>query len=628
MKAYFFFLLATFYCLNIQGQDNLLLQLSKAKNDTNKVNILDHIAQRWYFINPDSTLKYAKSGLRLADSLRFAKGIFLHKLNLAHASWEAGDYPSAIKMAYSLADEKVKYAYFEYVIFNSYRDMGEPREALKWIDTLKNNTRITLASMAACYYGLEKYDSALIILMQSMKRPPQPNFQSWINLIFARTYEKLNKPDEAKAYYKNSIEQLRKDNNYKDLSGALTSYAYFQLNNYALDSAIYFANQSYSISQQGKYQKEEYDAALVLANAYEKKHDTQEALKYFKSAIETKEKIYGKEKQKQIEGFKFTEELRKKEELTRQEQQKGQLRIYALVATLLFFGLTTILLILNNRQKQKSKRKIEVAYERLKNTQSQLIQSEKMASLGELTAGIAHEIQNPLNFVNNFSEVNTELIDELKKELAVGNRQLAEEIADDVKANSEKINHHGKRAGEIVKGMLQHSRTSSGQKELTDINILADEYLRLAYHGLRAKDKSFHAKFETYLDPALPKVNVVPQDIGRVILNLINNAFYAVNQRANNEQLTTNNLYDPKVIVSTKRLETKIEIRIQDNGPGIPDSIKEKIFQPFFTTKPTGQGTGLGLSLSYDIVKAHGGTIEVDSTVGSGTIFSISIPHQ
>jgi signal transduction histidine kinase len=260
----------------------------------------------------------------------------------------------------------------------------------------------------------------------------------------------------------------------------------------------------------------------------------------------------------------------------------------------------------------------------LKSTQAQLIQSEKMASLGELTAGIAHEIQNPLNFVNNFSEVNAELLDELKQELANGNTQSAMALADSVRENQEKINHHGRRADGIVKGMLQHSRTSSGQKEPTDINALCDEYLRLAYHGLRAKDKSFNAKFETQLEPALPKINVVPQEIGRVVLNLINNAFYAVSERAKREGTS----YQPQVTVTTKKTGDKIEIQVSDNGPGIPDSIREKIFQPFFTTKPTGQGTGLGLSLSYDIVKAHGGEIEVEAKENEGTTFKILIPTQ
>jgi len=263
----------------------------------------------------------------------------------------------------------------------------------------------------------------------------------------------------------------------------------------------------------------------------------------------------------------------------------------------------------------------------LKVTQSQLIQSEKMASLGELTAGIAHEIQNPLNFVNNFSEVNKELAEELEHEVEKGNTAEVKTLAKDIKENQEKILHHGKRADAIVKGMLQHSRSSSGVKEPTNINALADEYLRLAYHGLRAKDKSFNATMKTDFDESIGKINVVPHDIGRVFLNLITNAFYAVNERANNQQLSTNNdTYVPTVTVSTERVKDKIHISVKDNGNGIPDSIKEKIFQPFFTTKPTGQGTGLGLSLSYDIVKAHGGELKVETHKGGGSIFSIQLP--
>jgi signal transduction histidine kinase/ligand-binding sensor domain-containing protein len=257
----------------------------------------------------------------------------------------------------------------------------------------------------------------------------------------------------------------------------------------------------------------------------------------------------------------------------------------------------------------------------LKSTQTQLIQSEKMASLGELTAGIAHEIQNPLNFVNNFSDVNTELIDDLKSELLADNKEEAISIADDIKENEQKINHHGKRADAIVKGMLQHSRASTGKKELTDINALADEYLRLAYHGLRAKDKAFNADLITDFDEGIGKIEVVPQDIGRVLLNLFNNAFYAVNEKK--RQL--NGTFEPAVTVTTKRTGDKVEIVVKDNGAGIPQKVVDKIFQPFFTTKPTGQGTGLGLSLSYDIIQAHGGEIRVETKEGEGCEFTIEI---
>lgn len=265
---------------------------------------------------------------------------------------------------------------------------------------------------------------------------------------------------------------------------------------------------------------------------------------------------------------------------------------------------------------------LEIAHEELKSTQKQLIQSEKMASLGELTAGIAHEIQNPLNFVNNFSEVNAEMIEEMQEELKKGEVDEAIAISNDIKENEQKINHHGKRAESIVKGMLLHSRGSSGKKEPTDINALADEYLRLSYHGFRAKDKSFNADFKLEIDESLPKIEVVPQDIGRVLLNLINNAFYAVN-----EKLKQNvNDFKPMVVVNTKLTGNKVEIKVQDNGNGVPESVKEKIFQPFFTTKPTGQGTGLGLSLSYDIAKAHGGSIQLKSQENVGTEFIIQIP--
>jgi signal transduction histidine kinase len=247
-----------------------------------------------------------------------------------------------------------------------------------------------------------------------------------------------------------------------------------------------------------------------------------------------------------------------------------------------------------------------------------------MASLGELTAGIAHEIQNPLNFVNNFAEVSIELIEEMKHESAISSQQSTMEIMDDIKQNLEKINHHGKRADAIVKAMLQHSRISSGQKEPTDINALADEYLRLAYHGLRAKDKSFNADLKTEFVKTLPRINVSAQDIGRVLLNLINNAFYAVsNRNLSGFSNLTGLEYKPTVIVSTKNLSDRVEIRVKDNGNGIPANILEKIFQPFFTTKPAGEGTGLGLSLSYDIIKAHGGELKVETREGEGTEFII-----
>ena len=347
----------------------------------------------------------------------------------------------------------------------------------------------------------------------------------------------------------------------------------------------------------------------------------------------------------------FDEQLRLKKLEEDSIQTQNKIRTYAMLAGIAVFMLIAFLLYRNNRNRKKAnelllhknveielqKKNVEQTLTELRSAQAQLIQSEKMASLGELTAGIAHEIQNPLNFVNNFSEINIELIDELKSEKSKvkseRDEQLEEELLNDIAENEKKINHHGKRADAIVKGMLQHSRSSTGQKEPTDINALADEYLRLSYHGLRAKDNAFNATLKTDFDQRIGNINIIPQDIGRVVLNLINNAFYAVDEKKKTPHpLKGGEEYQPLVTVTTRRLSSplgdggKIEISVADNGNGIPQKIIDKIFQPFFTTKPTGQGTGLGLSLAYDIIKAHGGEIKVETKEGEGSEFTIQLP--
>jgi two-component system, NtrC family, sensor kinase len=331
------------------------------------------------------------------------------------------------------------------------------------------------------------------------------------------------------------------------------------------------------------------------------------------------------------------EQKRRTDLLAAKKDYAANMRLFSLGAGLLFLFIILLLVYRSNRLKQKGfellqkqkretdlqKAETEKALEYLRATQHQLVQSEKMASLGELTAGIAHEIQNPLNFVNNFSEVSTELVDEMEEALQKDDKEEAIAIAGDIKENLVKINHHGKRADAIVKGMLQHSRSSKGEKEPTDINALADEYLRLSYHGLRAKDKSFNADFKTDFDESVGKIKVAPQDIGRVLLNLYNNAFYSVNEKK--KQL--NGTFEPTIEVSTKRVGDKVELSVKDNGTGIPQKAVDKIYQPFFTTKPTGQGTGLGLSLSYDIVKAHGGELKVQTKEDEGAEFIITLPR-
>lgn len=361
-----------------------------------------------------------------------------------------------------------------------------------------------------------------------------------------------------------------------------------------------------------------------LKTIFDKENKLDSAYYYARQESALKDTVFNQQVFNKIQALNFNEEVRLKEEKA-QRRQKTR-------ATLVLTGFSSILLVAlilyrNNRQRKKANIVLEKTLSDLKSTQSQLIQSEKMASLGELTAGIAHEIQNPLNFVNNFSEVNKELLAEMKEEMDKGNLDDAKAIANDVINNQEKINHHGKRADSIVKGMLQHSRSSNGLQEPADINALCDEYLRLSYHGLRAKDKSFNATMKTDFDKNIGNVNIIPQDIGRVVLNLINNAFYVVDEKKKSG--ITN--YEPTVSVSTKKINDKpdsyrVEIKIADNGNGIPQKVLDKIFQPFFTTKPAGQGTGLGLSLAYDIVKAHGGELKVETKEGEGSAFMIQLP--
>ena len=353
------------------------------------------------------------------------------------------------------------------------------------------------------------------------------------------------------------------------------------------------------------------------------------AVKYQSLIIKINDSLFNSKQAQQFQNIDFDEQQRQHQIEAAKSAYRNKLRTEVLIAGLIIFLFLAVILLRNNRHRKKAnallsrqKKELQSALATLKATQKQLIQSEKMASLGELTAGIAHEIQNPLNFVNNFSEVNTELLEEMKQEIDKGNFQQAKAIADDIIENEEKIIHHGKRADAIVKGMLQHSRSGSGQKELTDINTLADECLRLSYHGMRAKDKSFNVEIKTDFDNSIGAINIIPQDIGRVLLNLFTNAFYAVTEK----KKQVGDGYEPIISVSTKKLTDKIELRVRDNGNGIPQKVLDKIFQPFFTTKPTGQGTGLGLSLSYDIIKAHSGELKAETKENEGAEFIIQLP--
>jgi two-component system NtrC family sensor kinase len=475
------------------------------------------------------------------------------------------------------------------------------------------------------YLGLLQLDSAELVFNESISYNDKSGYKKYKGLTLydiGKIYEMRENNEEAKKYYRLSI-KTNIETESPDFEGmgyqALADISKKEGN---VDSALYFSRQALKIYQNINDTLGLIAAYSSLSSALDASHQTDSAYQYLKKAITLKDALNkeGRVKSFQLAGF--------NEQLKLEEQKAEQLRTITRIRTWSFVAGIAVLLFIsgifyrNYRRQRKDKTTIENAFTDLKSTQAQLIQSEKMASLGELTAGIAHEIQNPLNFVNNFSEVNEELLTEMKDEMTKGNIENALALASGAIENQKKIIHHGERADVIVKGMLQHSRTSSGLKEPTDINALADEYLRLAYHGLRAKDKTFNATLKTDFDERVGNINIIPQDIGRVILNLVNNAFYAVNEK----KKQSGEGYEPTVSISSKRINSKVEVRVKDNGDGIPQKVVDKIFQPFFTTKPTGQGTGLGLSLAYDIVKTHGGELTVETKEGEGSEFIIQLP--
>lgn len=541
-------------------------------------------------------------------------------LNSGLAYYSLGDYEKAVENL-TKAEEIAKklgiknvltYAYSN--LASVYSDMKDYQKeynygmlAFHLAGEIKNKgiESSSLTKAGNALLALNKLDSAELLIRRSLSiadssKQPTTIFQTYGSMgNLLRTRKKYK---EAIPYFEKALNELGK-------------------------SEIYINQAGYFYSK--------------LSECYEETGDYKRALEKFKTSASILDSIRGKENVRKATELtmkyefaqtqqKARDEQEKKDEVTK-ERQKG-----LIAALLITFILGVVALrgwILKRRanaQINKQKAKVENTLSELKLTQAQLVQSEKMASLGELTAGIAHEIQNPLNFVNNFSEVSNELINEMKEELSAGNTSSAIEIADEVSQNLDRINHHGKRADAIVKGMLQHSRVSTGQKEPTDLNAFCEEYLRLSYHGMRGKDKSFQANFKTVFDSQAGKVNIVRQDVGRVLLNIINNAFYAVNQKQKTLEAKANQVageeYAPTVTLATKKINNKVEITISDNGTGISQKIIGKIFQPFFTTKPTGQGTGLGLSLTYDMVKAHGGELTVESTEGDGATFKITLP--
>jgi two-component system NtrC family sensor kinase len=635
--------------VHLKDADSLRHALAIAKQDTTRAIILADLAEAYRAAKPDSTLYFADQALQLSRSIDFPFGEMRAYLVLCHYFQFNGiDLPKALETGLKGLDITVKHHFKDYEAGVSLRlgtlqlTLGNTQEAFNYFRRANTSSSngvhpffhtITYYWLSTCYLNMNKQDSAF-----HMAKIGYDNAIALKNDFvlggalanLARMHARMGNKELAKQYYRQRIAVAERITEYADIAGGYMSLAYLFRESKQNDSAIYYAQKAFDLYRP-RFFYAVGSSAKFLSSLLESS-DPAEALRYLKIAEAAKDSANNMQKIQSAQALVFKEKERQAELGYERKAYQSKVRQYALLA-----GIGVLLLVLvgfyrNNRNKEKAnlalelqKKRVEETLAELKSTQVQLIQSEKMASLGELTAGIAHEIQNPLNFVNNFSDLNTELIQDLKSEIQKGNLEEVKALASDIELNEVKINHHGKRAEGIVKSMLQHSQKSSGQKELTDINALCDEYLRLAFHGYRAKDKSFNAKFELNIDTSLPKIYVAPQDIGRVVLNLINNAFYAVSEK----QKQNLNGYEPVVTVSTVKQNGKLEIKVIDNGNGIPKEIIEKIFLPFFTTKPAGQGTGLGLSLAYDIItKGHGGTIEVTSDDGKGTEFTIYMPSE
>lgn len=637
--------------ISLSKANDLKKELAAEKQDTVKIAIAGQLGSSYRFSNIDSSLVYLNLALKMTDAVtdkypKFAEATKASMLSLKGATLlESGKLPESLEFQFEalriakLANNKDIIATALNRIGNTYMELGDYARANKYyFDSLKifksiGNTAMyynEVSNIGNIYDLLKKPDSALhyqqIVYKAHLKTPANRLAFTVPEIMFrmGNAYKLNGNRVEALRFYKKGIAEANVDNDIRNLTMNNLFLAAFYSELKESDSAMKYSYDAIKGANIVSFRKGVYDASLLLSEVYKNKNQPDSAFKYLSKAMIEKDNLMGFERLKELQRIVLDEQ-----ELHRlADEKRNSQRQYALLGGILFILIIAFILYLNNKKSKLNNKVLENTVAHLKATQSQLIQSEKMASLGELTAGIAHEIQNPLNFVNNFSEVSSELLDEMNEEIEKGDYEEARAIADDVKSNLQKINHHGKRADAIVKGMLQHSRSSSGVKELTDLNVLCDEYLRLSYHGLRAKDKNFNATLKTDFDESIGKISVIPQDFGRVILNLFNNAFYAVNEK---KQLLMHSgeieHYEPTVTIATKNENGKIIISVTDNGNGMLQEIADKIFQPFFTTKPTGQGTGLGLSMSYDIItKGHDGQLNVVSESGRETKFVITLP--
>ncbi|MBK6966095.1 MAG: tetratricopeptide repeat protein [Bacteroidales bacterium] len=577
----------------------------------------------------NDALHYQKQAMKIYQQLKDSLGIARIYNDMGFTNMKAGNLDIALKQHQAALSIRLKSPEYYYT-FASYLYIGNIYEKLNRLPEAIANYEAGLRYIKFSKYFVSGIDAHLNLGIVYLKSSDYQKAMKAFNSALELSLKIKDGTSEAQAYLYIAKVCLAQGEPLRALSWLRKA------EKAAPESAIVFLGDTYQSIAETYFKLGDYKNAYINLKKYDGVKDSI-------IVAENLEKITTLSNRLEFENKQALESKNHEKILAINQAQIKREKItrnFSLFGMFVAFVLAVIVFVRFIEKKRLNSRLNETLSD-LKSTQAQLIQSEKMASLGELTAGIAHEIQNPLNFVTNFSEVSQELVKEMNDELAIGNWQLAKEISEDIEQNLGKINHHGRRADAIVKGMLQHSRSSNGVKEPTDINALCDEYLRLAYHGLRAKDKSFNASMKTDFDETIGKIEIIPQDIGRVILNLITNAFYAVVEKREQApppfkgEIESRHIqYEPTVAVSTKLVISPptvggprgVQITVSDNGNGIPPKVLDKIFQPFFTTKPTGEGTGLGLSLSYDIVKAHGGEIKVKTKENEGTEFTIALP--
>jgi signal transduction histidine kinase len=654
--------------------DSFKRKASITNNDTIQLILLRNVARSYSELNPDSSFFYAEKALKVSRklNLKLDEGSALREMGYAllnRANYPrslqtllacmeilenpkseqrvlVGKFPGDDELMYRIApphkQRLSELAFAHQIMGVLYANSNNYEKALIHHEFARHNAEmsgnlplqsIINMTMARAYLNLKKIDSALICEQLAYDQVMQTGFKRYLGSVLlnlGRIYAAKGNTPMANEYYRKSLEASAENGYFRGVVASNLLLADYYSQSEKKDSAYSHIKDALTAAQNLDAPDLLLRSYTAFTRYYRMTGNNDSTVKYQSLIIKINDSLFNTKQTQEFQNIDFNEHQRQLEIEAAKTTERAKFRTYVLIAGLVIFLFIVIMMYRNSLQRKKAnillskqKNELEATLTTLKTTQNQLIQSEKMASLGELTAGIAHEIQNPLNFVNNFSEVNAELIDEMKEQLTTDNKQQAIETANDIKENEEKINYHGRRADAIVKSMLQHSRSSSNKKEPTDINALSDEYLRLAYHGMRAKEKSFNVDVKSDFDDSIPHINVIQQDIGRVILNLITNAFYVV---AEKKQLKGDH-YEPLVIVSTKKEGDNILISVSDNGNGIPHKVLDKIFQPFFTTKPAGQGTGLGLSLSYDIItKGHGGEIKVETKEGEGTVFIISLP--